>query len=216
MKMMGFEDRFHAGKLLASKLEELAPFLINPIILALPRGGIEVGFEISKRLQIPLGVFIVRKIGAPGNPEFGIGALAESGHISLSSFAKGLEKHVQRTIETERKRIEHYKKVFRLGDPPPELAGRSVILCDDGVATGLTFKCALEAIRQMEPHEVIAAIPVAPMETAEELSKLADKLLVLETPITFFAVSQFYRLFPENDDAYYQRLLGLEQPTSLS
>jgi len=209
MKFVRFTDRFHAGRLLADKLKEILPSLKDPIVIGLPRGGIEVAYEIAKALNAPLDVIIVRKIGAPGNPEYAIGALAETGEILLSQEGIAYKDFVEKARQREQQKIDYYKSVFRGDREISELRDRSVIIADDGVATGFTFKSAVKAIRALSPFEVIAAIPVAPLDVAEEIKEMVDRIIVLEKPINFFAVSQFYGAFFEHDDEFYRKLLNL-------
>ncbi len=207
---MVFTDRFQAGRLLAEKLFPMRITFADPLVISLPRGGIEVGYEIANALSVPHTVFIVRKIGAPGNPEFALSALAETGFLLMGEYASEFQSHVEKMRSTEEKRIAHYKSVFRRGEDIPPTEGRTVIICDDGVATGLTFKCAVLAIRQRRPKEIISALPVAPKEVAEEISKIVDVAVILDTPAVFFAVSQFYERFHEESDSFYRKLLNLE------
>ncbi len=208
---MSFRDRFHSGQLLAERILKLKDELTDPIVLALPRGGIEVGYQISQKMGCPLSVFIVRKLGAPGNPEFAIGAVTETGKVLESEYCKEYGKFFQKIREEEEKRILHQKQVFRQGKELESVEGRSVILCDDGVATGLTFKAAILGVKEMSPREVIAAVPVAPYDVAMEISSLVDRGIFLETPTFFVAVSQFYQSFYDKEDSFYRSLLGIEK-----
>jgi len=208
MKFVRFTDRFHAGRLLADKLKEILPSLKSPIVIGLPRGGIEVAYEIAKAINAPLDVIIVRKIGAPGNPEYAIGALAETGELLLSQEGTAYKDFIEKARQREQEKIEHYKRIFRHDRKISELHDRSVIITDDGVATGFTFKSAVKAIRALTPFEVIAAIPVAPLDVAEEIEEMVDRLIILEKPVSFFAVSQFYAVFFEHEDEFYRNLLA--------
>jgi putative phosphoribosyl transferase len=213
MKPMLLADRAEAGRKLAEELSPLVGDWPDPIILALPRGGIEVGAEISKALAIPLTVFIVRKIGAPGNPEYAIGAVAETGTVVVSDATLAEERYLRRTKDAELKRIERYKKLYRNGEELPPLAGRALIFVDDGVATGATLKAALKVFRQLDapkPAKLAVAVAVAPAQSAREISKLADEAIFLHTPALFFAVSQFYDDFRDQPDDVLRKLLGLK------
>jgi len=205
-------NRAEAGRKLAEELQPLVENWPAPIILALPRGGIEVGAEISRSLNIPMTVFIVRKIGAPGNPEYAIGAVAETGTVVVSDATLAEERYLQRTKDAELKRIERYKELYRNGEELPPLEGRTLIFVDDGVATGATLKAALEVFRQPDAPKVarlVVAVAVAPARSAREIAKLADEAVFLHTPALFFAVSQFYEDFDDQPDDVLRRLLVL-------
>ncbi len=211
---MLFFDRADAGKKLAVKLQGEASGWPNPLILALPRGGITVGAEVARKLRIPLSVFIVRKLGAPGNPEFAIGAIAEGGALVLSSGWNADAPHVQEAIRRESERIASYATLYRGGAPLPLLGGRTLVLVDDGAATGATLKVALKVLRSLDapPAKLIAALPVAPPRTVKELRALADEVVVLHAPPEFYAVSQFYSDFADSPD---DALRGLVEEMSL-
>lgn len=208
---MFFRDRADAGKKLAGKLRDAAAGWPDPLVLALPRGGIAVGAEVARALQIPLTVFIVRKLGAPGNPEFAIGAIAEGGAMVLSPGWNADDPHVQESLQCERERITRYAALYRGDAPLPPLSGRALVLVDDGAATGATLKAALKVLRSPDeapPAKLIVALPVAPPKTARELRKLADEVIVLHAPPDFFAVSQFYGDFADMADDGLRRLVA--------
>jgi len=209
---MRFRNRTDAGRQLAERLKPVAIDWVEPLILALPRGGIEVGAEVSRLLNIPLTVFIVRKIGAPGNPEYAIGAVAETGTVVRSPCAGDYGDHLEQAKHLELERIVRYKQLYRDGKALPPLEGRTVILVDDGVATGATLKAALQVFHQPDSPRIaklVAAIPVAPLETAREVGRLAHEAVFLHTPEVFFAVSQFYDDFRDLPDDKLRELLGL-------
>jgi len=198
--------------MLAEKLAPLAGEWPAPLVLALPRGGIEVGAEIARALHLPLAAFIVRKLGAPGNPEYAIGAVAETGTVVISDSALAEEKYLARVKQQELERIAKYRQLYRDGAELPPLDGRTLVFVDDGVATGATLKAALQVFRQPEAPpaaKLVVAIPVAPASTAHEIARLADEAVFLHTPEVFFAVSQFYEEFTDRSDAYLRQLLGL-------
>lgn len=210
---MRFRNRTDAGRHLGERLKPMAAGWPEPLILALPRGGIEVGAEVSRLLDIPLTVFIVRKIGAPGNPEYAIGAVAETETVVRSPWASEYGNYIEQAKHLEMGRITRYKQLYRDGEELPPLDGRTVILVDDGVATGATLKAALQVFRQPEAPRIarlVAAVPVAPMETARTVGKLADEAVFLHTPEVFFAVSQFYDDFRDLPDGRLRELLGLQ------
>lgn len=204
------ENREQAGRLLA---ERLIAYRDDPagIILALPRGGVVVGHAMSLGLHLPLEIFLVRKIGAPGNPEYALGAIAEIGPPLLNRqpmAALGVSvADLEETIRTERAEIVRRQTLYRGGRPLPVLAGRTVILVDDGLATGATFLAAVHAVKGMSPGRLIAAIPVGPKETLRELERLVEELVVLLTPEPFYAVGNHYEDFTQVEDEAVLRAL---------
>ncbi len=208
---MLFRDRHEAGKLLAQKLLDLKGNP-NAIVLGIPRGGVVVAYEVAKTLGLPLDVFVACKIGAPGNPELAIGAVASDGTIVLDELSISLmgvpkqyiEKETERRKEEVRKRIQAY----RGGREGYSLQGKIVILVDDGVATGATTIASLRAIRASNPSQIILAVPVAPPDTVEKLRQEADKVICLYTPSPFWAVGAFYVNFEQISDEEVQALLA--------
>jgi len=210
VKML-FRDRHEAGKLLAQKLLDLKGNP-NAIVLGIPRGGVVVAYEVAKTLGLPLDVFVARKIGAPGNPELAIGAVASDGTVVLDELSISLmgvpkqyiEKETERQKEEIRKRIQAY----RGGREGYSLQGKIVILVDDGVATGATIIASLRAIKASNPSQTILAVPVAPPDTVEKLRCEADKVICLYTPSPFWAVGAFYVNFEQISDEEVQALLA--------
>lgn len=204
-----FHDRTDAGIRLADRLQSVRAD--RPIVLALPRGGVPVAFEIARRLEAPLDVLIVRKVGAPGNPEYGLGAVAEDGTrwideprmreagYSLRDLAPVAEREA---AETRRRAA-----AYRHGRPPLELRGRPVLLVDDGVATGGTLRVAIRAVRARDPRRVTVALGVAPRDTLRQLEKEADQVLAILVPETFFAVGEWYVRFDQVSDLEVEQLL---------
>ncbi len=208
-----FNDRRDAGLRLAERLEGLLSQAErdNAIVLALPRGGAAVGFEIASRFAIPLDVLIVRKIGFPGQPELAIGACAETGGIFLNQSlieAYGISGAYIRD-ETERLMGEIKKRVdfYRGGRGLPPLGGKTVVLADDGVATGASFMAAIDAIKTEKASRLIAALPVAPARTAREIREVVDEFVCLEEPSAFVSVGGFYRDFSQVTDEEVKELL---------
>jgi predicted phosphoribosyltransferase len=206
-----FSDRTDAGRRLAARLTELQ--LESPIVYALPRGGVPVAVEVARALHAPLDLLIVRKIGAPGYPEVAMGAVVDGDdpqlilnddvYASAGSDAAGLERATRAELaEIERRRNRY------LGDRPPlDPAGRTVVVVDDGLATGATAKAALASLRRMNAGRTVVAVPVAPAETLREMRAVADDVIFLETPLEFWAIGQFYRDFHQLTDAETVRLL---------
>ena len=201
---MIFRDREEAGRLLAPKLES---YRDDPsgLILALPRGGVAIGYELSVALHLPLDVVIARKLGAPDNPEYALGALSETGALYLNPDAveafRLSRTELDALIATGQEEISRRQRLYRNGAPLAAVAGRTVILVDDGIATGATFFATIEAISVLSPRRLVAAIPVAPQDSVLPLRSRVDDLILLATPEPFVAVGHHYHSFPQVDDA---------------
>jgi len=202
-------DRTTAGERLADRLEPYRNQ--DPVVVALPRGGVPVAFEIARRLGAPLDILIVRKIGAPANPEYGLGAVVEGGTRFLDEPRVRAAGHTVRdlgpTIAREMAEVDRRAREFRTGHPPVDLRNRTVILVDDGVATGGTVLAALRALRAREPRKIVLALGVAPPDTVETLRPEVDDLVVLLVPAMFFAVGEWYRQFSQVSDDEVRQLL---------
>lgn len=199
-----FVDRADAGRQLAARLQHLKD--ADPLVLAVPRGGVPVGFEIAKALGATLDLILVRKIGAPFQPELALGAVVDGDHAEtvLNEEIVASLDLPEDFLKTETARqlaeIERRRKAY-LGDrPQPPIAGRSAIVVDDGIATGATIRAALRAVRRNRPKRLVLATPVAPPDTVERLRPDADELVCLETPEAFFAIGQFYLDFTQLAD----------------
>ncbi|MDI6771174.1 MAG: phosphoribosyltransferase family protein [bacterium] len=204
---MVFTDRRDAGRHLAVALEHLRDR--DPVVLAVPRGGVVVGREVAERLGTLLEVIVPRKLRAPYNPELAIGAVAEGGEAVLDEMAHGVgAAYLEQEIEAQRAEIARRVKAYRRGRPLPSLAGRTVIVLDDGIATGATLIAALRAVRAMAPSHLVAAVPVAPPESVARLAKEADEVVCLSAPEFFQAVGQFYEDFTQVEDAEVVALLA--------
>lgn len=207
---MMFNDRRHAGVLLAKELDAYRGHA-QTLVLALPRGGVVIGLELSLALHLPLDVFITRKIGLPESPEYAIGALSETGSFYLNPEAAGYldqsRDDVEGLIQAQRHEIARRQMLYRHGRPLPSLHGKTVIIVDDGIATGSTFFASIEAIRMLSPRRVVAAIPVSPVPTAEKVRALVDHCVVLATPEPFGAVGEFYGDFQQVEDEEVIRCL---------
>jgi predicted phosphoribosyltransferase len=207
---MLFTDRVDAGRQLAAKLTAYAN-RSDVIVLALPRGGVPVAAEVAAHLHAQLDVFLVRKLGAPGQPELAIGAIAAGGAEVLSrelidelDIPPGL---VETVIARERVELSRRDRAFRGNRPSPVLRGRIVILVDDGLATGATMEAAVVAIRRLEPARLVVAVPVASSQACERLRKLADELVSVAVPPFFSAVGQWYDDFSQTTDDEVRQLL---------
>ena len=215
---MLFRDREEAGRMLADKLSH---YRNDPtaLILALPRGGVAVGYQLSLALHLPLDVFITRKIGAPGNPEYAIGAVAETAshylnQEAISSF--DLSRHeLERLIHVQEKEITRRRSLYRQGRPLPSLTDRTVLLVDDGIATGSTFLASALAIRNLQPRRLVGVIPVGPPSTIREIRAHVDELVVLMTPDQFEAVGNFFVDFTQVEDRDVVEYLNLAEEAML-
>ncbi|MCH9626532.1 MAG: hypothetical protein S4CHLAM2_01540 [Chlamydiales bacterium] len=196
---MIFEDREDAGRRLATALNHYQS-ASNTIVIALPRGGIVVGFEIATALQLPLDIVCPRKIGAPSNEEYAIGAVTETGETIIFGALNVSEKYLQETIEQETKEAQKHLDRYRTNYPPRQLKDKRVILVDDGLATGATMRAAIKTVRTEKAKEIVMAIPVAPPDTLAQLEKEVDQAICLLTPMSFFAVGQFYKKFEQTTD----------------
>lgn len=211
---MLFTDRRDAGQRLARRVMALAPG--RPLVLGIPRGGVVVAHEVSRALKAPLDILIPRKIGAPGNPELAIGAVAQDGTLVMDRelvLALGVDRtYIEEEAARQTVEIERRLRVYRQGRPAVEIEGRTAIVVDDGIATGATVLAALRGLRSARPANIILAVPVSPPETLSRLEREADHLICLATPEPFYSVGQFYRHFePTSDD----EVAGLLHPPAL-
>jgi putative phosphoribosyl transferase len=208
-----FHDRSDAGRRLAS---ELRSYEDRPevIVLALPRGGVPVGFEVTSALHAPLDVFVVRKLGLPWHEELAMGAIAtsSSGTVrvldeDLIRDARVTEAQLERVTANERAELERREHLYRGDRAFPDVAGKTVILVDDGLATGSTMRAAVAALRQESPGRIVVAVPVAASETCDALHDIADEIICAETPEPFTAVGQWYENFSPTTDEEVHGLL---------
>jgi putative phosphoribosyl transferase len=197
-----FTDRADAGRQLAQHLARLE--LAAPVVLGLPRGGVPVAVEVAAALGAPVDVLVARKIGAPGRPEFGVGAIAEGGEpLFDADLLRGLRltpDDLADTVAAERAELARRVRLYRGTRALPELAARTVVLVDDGIATGSTARAALRAIALRRPARTVLAVPVGPPETLTAMADDADEVVAVLTPRRFGAVSRFYDAFPQLSD----------------
>lgn len=205
-----FLDRRDAGRQLAVKLKEFAGDP-NVLVLGLPRGGVPVAYEVAVALHAPLDVFVVRKLGVPGHRELAMGAIATGGvRVLNSEVIEGLRiapAAVESVAARELDELERQQRAYRGNRPLPDLAGRIVILVDDGLATGSTMRAAIAAVRQSHPVRIVVAVPVAASETARRISREADSVVFLQAPADFYAVSVWYQDFSQTSDEEVRELL---------
>lgn len=207
---MTFRDRSDAGRQLASRLNAYQD-RHDVVVLALPRGGVPVGYEVARALHAPLDVFLVRKLGVPGHPELAMGAIASGGVRVLSESLideLGIQHGAIEDVSMrERLELERRDELYRGGRPLPTLRDRTVILVDDGLATGATMEAAIQAVRTYQPARVVVAAPVGARETCERLRALADDLVCAEVPPFFRAVGLWYERFDQTTDEEVIELL---------
>ena len=203
---MRFRDRRQAGRELAARLRERRDegALPDPVVLALPRGGVAVAAEVARALDAPLDVLVVRKIGAPFHEEFGVGAMAGDGVPVFdedSLLRLGLsESDLAAVVARERAELRRREERYRQGRPPPDTRGRTVIVDDDGLATGSTARAALRALRARDPGRLVLAVPVGAAEGLALMRSEADEVLCLHEPAAFMAVGQWYEEFDQLTD----------------
>lgn len=210
---MRFRHRSDAGRQLAEALVGLG--LSSPIVLAVPRGGVPVAVEVAGALDAPLEVFVARKIGAPGHPELGIGAIAEGGSTVVDRRAVealGVSGEAfDRLVETESRELDRRVLRYRGERRLPDLDGREIVLVDDGLATGVTAEAALRSLRTARPRRLVLAVPVCARETATRLRGVADEVVCVAAPTPFHAVGRFYDRFDQITDDEVVALLDLDR-----
>ena len=211
---MLFQDRFEAGRLLASRLSQFAN-RNDVIVLGLPRGGVPVAFEVARILKSPLDVFVVRKLGVPGEEELAMGAIASSGIRVVNRNvvdALGIKNdQIERVAAEQQTELERREREYRDGRPMLEVRGRTAILVDDGLATGSSMRSAVAALRKRDPAQIVVAIPVAAPSVYQELKSEADQVVCVATPEHFVAVGQWYLDFRQTGDEQVRELLALNQ-----
>jgi putative phosphoribosyl transferase len=205
-----FRDRLEAGRYLAAALQQYAG-RPNLLVLALPRGGVPVGYEVARALHAPLDVMLVRKLGVPGHEELAMGAIASGGIRVISDDvvrALGIPDRAIATIAAhEEHELERREQVYREGRAPPDVEGRTVILVDDGLATGSTMRAAVAALKAQNPERLVVAVPVAATETCEALRREVDEVVCALAPEPFFAVGNWYQDFSQISDHEVRELL---------
>ena len=207
---MIYRNRSEAGKHLAAKLTTYAN-RDDVLVLALPRGGVPVAFEVAKALGAPLDVFLVRKLGLPGHEEFAMGAIASGGVRVLNDevvdYLEISDEVIDAIAAIELEELERRERVYRGGRPKPVVDGKTVILIDDGLATGSTMRAAVAALRQLNPARIVVAVPVSAPETCDEYKMGVDEIICAATPKRFYGVGRWYRDFSQTTDEEVSELL---------
>lgn len=200
-----FTDRTEAGLALAAALEGRVP--ADALVLGVPRGGVVVAAEVARALSLELDIVVVRKIGAPGNPEYAIGAVDEDGNVIGGRWG-GDAAYVAEAAQRGRAEIARRLAAYRGDRAQPRIAGRTVLLVDDGIATGMTLLAAIASLRLRGAARIVVAAPVASPQAADDIAREADESVILDAPRGFYAVGQFYRTFGQTSDAEVVRLLN--------
>jgi putative phosphoribosyl transferase len=218
--MVMFRDRDHAGELLGRLISQRIDDVHNGIVLALPRGGVPVGAKVAQRLDLPLDAYVVRKLGVPGHREYAMGAIASGGVQILNTSAierlKITPQMVAEAVQRELPELERRERAYRFGRPPLDLTDRTVILVDDGIATGASMRAAIEAIQINKARTTIVAVPVAPRSTVSAIERTVDRVIVLDMPDPFSAVGYHYANFEQtSEDEVRQLLAGADHKDDL-
>lgn len=205
---MIYKDRKSAAEILAERLREYAGRQ-DAVVVALPRGGLALGRVVADRLSLPLDIVVPRKIGMPGNPEYAIGALTETGEQVWNEPARRSadSAEVEATVRQETVEAQRRLGLYREGLPPRDFRGKTVLVVDDGIATGLTMSAALKTVRSEGAAKIVVAVPVAPPDALERLANETDETIILQTPVLFMSVGSFYDDFPQVSDKEAIRLL---------
>jgi len=206
-----FRDRLDAGQRLVTQLHAYANHP-DVLVLALPRGGVPVAFEVAQALNAPLDVFLVRKLGLPGQEELAMGAITTGGVMVLNSEVVDTLRIPDRIIHQiaaqEQRELERRERLYRGDRPPPDVRGKTLILVDDGLATGSTMRAATAALREQEPDRIVVAVPVAPPETCDEFRDIVDDIVCAITPDPFYAIGLWYEDFSQTTDDEVRDLLA--------
>ena len=211
METTRFRDRTEAGRVLAERLREYADG-DDVVVLALPRGGVPVAYEVAKAFDAQLSVFVARKLGVPGYPELAMGAIASGGSVVLDEGLVGRlgvsRQQLQQVVIDEAGEVARREELYRGGRELPDLEGKTVILVDDGLATGATMRAAVLALRELNPAKIVVAVPVAAEETCRQFEDVADDVVCAVTPRPFYAVGQWYEDFDQTTDEEVRDLLA--------
>jgi putative phosphoribosyl transferase len=214
-----FRNRTEAGKLLASHLAEYAN-RPDVLVLALPRGGVPVAYEVAKALNLPWDICLVRKLGVPAHKELAMGAIASDGvrvlNYDVVSWLNISSKTIDEVAARELRELQRRDHAYRGNRPSPDVKNRTIILVDDGLATGSTMRVAITVLRQEQPQSIIVAVPVAPQSICKELQAEVDKVVCLRTPEPFYAIGLWYENFSQTTDDEVRELLAMNQQPALT
>ncbi|EKU96448.1 putative phosphoribosyltransferase [Leptolyngbya sp. PCC 7375] len=206
-----FRDRTHAGKKLATQLTAYAN-RSDVLVLGLPRGGVPVAYEVAKALNIPLDICLVRKLGVPGDKELAMGAIASGGvrvlNYDIISQLAISDKTLEHIAARELRELQRRDRVYRGDRPQPEICDRTILLIDDGLATGATMQAAIKVLQQQHPKGIIVAVPVAPLSRCQALEADVDRIVCLATPEPFYAIGLWYKNFAQTTDEQVRHLLA--------
>lgn len=203
---MIFRDRYDAGERLVEPLLRL--HLRNPLVLGIPRGGVAVAAAIADKLPAELDIVLTHKLGAPGQPELAIGAVDESGQVTLAPYAKTIaQSYIDEEVANQLEVMRQRSQLFRAVKPIASMTDRSVILVDDGIATGWTMFAAIDVVKRYRPYQLIVAIPVGAKETVDKLRPVCDRVVCLQSPSNFMAVGEFYEHFQSIEESEVIELL---------
>ncbi|HEY2093939.1 MAG TPA: phosphoribosyltransferase [Thermoanaerobaculia bacterium] len=218
MRYEPFADRAEAGKLLGAEVVRRVGKRQDLVVLALPRGGVPVGYQVARALDAPLDVFIVRKLGVPGQEELAMGAIASGGVRVLNDevlrYVPVPTSTIERVAEFEARELERRERAYRRDRPPLDVTGKTVVIVDDGLATGSTMRAAVEALQKMKPKEIVVAVPVAAPSTCAEFQSIVDEMICLRTPEPFQSVGLWYRDFRQTTDEEVEELLTIRTNTT--
>lgn len=207
---MIFKDRTEAGKKLSEALQSYRGK--DVVVLGIPRGGVVVANEVARSLDAPLDIVVSRKIEAPGEPEFALGAVTQEGEVIMDRQAAeslgATSKYLDDQIRKKREEVKDRMQMLRGDAPYPKLEGKIVVIVDDGIATGSSVNAAVMSVRKRKPREIVVATPVAPQDAVETLSEDGTKVVSLETPKTFLAIGEFYRNFEQVEDIEVKRIIN--------
>jgi predicted phosphoribosyltransferase len=212
---MIYRDRIDAGKQLAARLSDYAE-RDDVLVLALPRGGVPVAYEVAKALPAPLDIFLVRKLGVPGHEELAMGAISTGGvrviNADVVDYLRIPARVIDAVVDVELRELQRRERLYKGARAEPDVSGKTVILVDDGLATGSTMRAAVEALRQQNPARIVVAVPVSAPGTCDEYRMGVDEIICAQTPEPFMGVGRWYRDFSQTTDEEVREILSIRKP----